>query len=201
MEEPKMARTKKTEPAKDADKKGKATPKGTEAPEQAQDTPKEQTQGATQEQGTAEQTENADQEKETPEQTQDTTQEQETAEKEEDPEQEPQETSQDAPEAEGDTNTAGSGDAPQGPQNEPERDIFADIPNPCVYCGPTVRGVARQYTTYQGGIPDELRNFIKEHPQARELIVSTGRFASFRKRLDTPGTAEANLYKQVKGLL
>lgn len=81
---------------------------------------------------------------------------------------------------------------------EPERDLFAGIPNPCVYCGPTVYGVARQYTTYQGGIPDTLRDFIKEHPEARQLIVSTAQFPAYRRRLDTPGTAEAKLYKRVK---
>lgn len=79
-----------------------------------------------------------------------------------------------------------------------ERDLFAGIQNPCVYCGPTVRGVARQYTTYQGGIPDALRNFIKEHPEARQLIVTTAQFPAYRRRLDTPGTAEAKLYKRVK---
>lgn len=83
-------------------------------------------------------------------------------------------------------------------QEAQERDLFAGIQNPCVYCGPTVRGVARQYTTYQGGIPDTLRNFIKEHPEARQLIVSTAQFPAMRKRLDTPGTAEAKLYKRVK---
>lgn len=72
------------------------------------------------------------------------------------------------------------------------------IQDPCVYCGPTVRGVARQYTTYQGGIPNALRDFIKEHPEARRLIVSTAQFPAYRRRLDTPGTAEAKLYKRVK---
>lgn len=115
---------------------------------------------------------------------------------------------QDAPELEGKENAAG--DAPE--QNEtgaaalddgkkPERDIFANLPNPCVYCGPTVRGMARQYTTYQGGIPNELREFIKAHPAARGLLVSTAKFASVRKRLDTPGTAEAVLFKKVKSQL
>ena len=86
-------------------------------------------------------------------------------------------------------------------QEAPERDVLAGIQNPCVYCGPTVRGVARQYTTFQGGIPDALRDFIKEHPEARQLIVSTAQFPAMRRRLDTPGTAEAKLYKQVKELL
>ena len=84
------------------------------------------------------------------------------------------------------------------PSNEPERDEFADIPNPCVYCGPSVRGVARQCTTFQGGIPDALRDFIREHPEARRLIVSTAQFPAMRRRLDTTGTAEAKLYKRVK---
>ena len=86
-------------------------------------------------------------------------------------------------------------------QETPERDILAGIQNPCVYCGPTVRGMARQYTTFQGGIPDALRDFIKEHQEARQLIVSTAQFPAMRRRLDTPGTAEAKLYKQVKELL
>ena len=81
---------------------------------------------------------------------------------------------------------------------EQERDEFADIPNPCVYCGPSVRGVARQYTTYQGGIPDPLKEFIKEHPAARGLIVPASRFAIVRKRLETRGTAESIIYKKLK---
>lgn len=81
---------------------------------------------------------------------------------------------------------------------EQERDEFADIPNPCVYCGPSVRGVARQYTTYQGGIPDPMKEFIKEHPAARGLIVPASRFAIVRKRLETRGTAESIIYKKVK---
>lgn len=83
-------------------------------------------------------------------------------------------------------------------QEAPEEDVFAGIPNPCVYCGPTVRGMARQYTTFQGGIPDVLRDFIQKYPEARQFLVSTARFPAMRKRLDTPGTAEAALYKRVR---
>ncbi len=92
----------------------------------------------------------------------------------------------------------GQGEQEDEPGKEPERDEFANLPNPCVYCGPSVRGVARQYTTYMGGIPEPLKEFIKEHPAARGLIIPTGRFASVRKRLETPGTAEAIIYKKVK---
>lgn len=86
----------------------------------------------------------------------------------------------------------------QTSDQEQERDEFANLPNPCVYCGPSVRGVARQYTTYQGGIPEPLKEFVKAHPAARGLIVSTEKFAGVRRRLETHGTAEAIIYKKVK---
>ena len=96
------------------------------------------------------------------------------------------------------TDDQGQTDQEQTGDQEPERDEFANLPNPCVYCGPSVRGVARQYTTYQGGIPAELKEFVKAHPAARGLIVSTEKFASVRRRLETHGTAEAIIYKKVK---
>ena len=70
-----------------------------------------------------------------------------------------------------------------------------------MYCGPTVRGVARQYTTYMGGIPEPLKEFIREHPAARALIAPTERFAVIRKRLETPGTAEAIVYQKIRAQL
>ena len=54
-----------------------------------------------------------------------------------------------------------------------------------VYCGPTVRGVAKQYI----------------HPEAGELVVDVERFAETRKRLETAGTAEAILYGKIKSEL
>lgn len=144
---------------------------------------------------------------ETPEQTEDTTSAQETPEHTEGtaPAQEVSvKTSQEEAAAiAAQIETAGVGKLDMGGSEEtkPEQDLFAGIQNPCVYCGPTVRGVARQYTTYQGGIPDALRDFIKEHPDARQLIVSTAQFPAMCRRLDTPGTEEAKLYKAVKARL
>lgn len=109
-----------------------------------------------------------------------------------------QETGNQVPESPAAENPAPEQD---GGQREPERDEFANLPSPCVYCGPTVRGVARQYTTYTSGIPEPLKEFIREHPAARALIVSTGKFAAVRMRLETPGTAEAIVYKKVKSEL
>ena len=133
---------------------------------------------------TPERVENTPPAPETPEREEDPAPAPETPEREEDPAPVPE-----TPEREED---------PAPTQEAPERDVLAGIQNPCVYCGPTVRGVARQYTTFQGGIPDALRDFIEDHPEARGLIVSTAQFPAMRRRLDTTGTAEAKLYKRVK---
>ena len=105
------------------------------------------------------------------------------------------------PEAEEESQEAAPEPEETEQEEETEPDMFANLPNPCVYCGPSVKGVARQYTTYQGGIHDTLREFIREHPEALGLIVSTGKFPAMRKRLETPGTPEAKLYKAVKARL
>ena len=70
-----------------------------------------------------------------------------------------------------------------------------------VYCGPTVRGVAKQYTVFRGGIPEALEAFIAIHPEAGALVVDVERFAETRKRLETAGTAEAILYGKIKSEL
>ncbi len=79
--------------------------------------------------------------------------------------------------------------------------FFAKLPDPCVYCGPSVRGVARQFTVYTGGIPDALKEFILEHRAAKGLLVSVERFAQVRTRLETPGTGEFILFRKVRAEL
>ena len=99
---------------------------------------------------------------------------------------------------------AASGQPDEGKDSKQEEQIkaFLDkLPNPCVYCGPSVRGVARQFTVYHGGIPDALKAFIMEHRAAKGLIVSVERFAQVRTRLETPGTGESILFRKVRAEL
>ena len=72
---------------------------------------------------------------------------------------------------------------------------------PVVYCGPSVRGVARQYTVYAGTIPAALADFIQAHPAAKGLLVRVGRFAQVRSNLGRSGTAEAILFQKIKSEL
>lgn len=86
-------------------------------------------------------------------------------------------------------------------ERDGKKDDFKGIPDPFVYCGPSVRGVARQYTTFQGGIPGPLKELIRQHPAVRSLIVPTGRFADVRRKLETIGTAEYIVYQKVRSEL
>lgn len=40
-----------------------------------------------------------------------------------------------------------------------------------VYCGPTIPGVAKQYTIYNNGIPATLAERVKGAPEIRGLVV------------------------------
>ena len=100
-------------------------------------------------------------------------------------------------------NAAGENEAAEKKRKQEEqiKVFLAKLSDPCVYCGPSVRNVARQFTVYNGGIPDALKEFIKEHRAARGLIVGVERFAQMRTRLETPGTGEFILFRKVRAEL
>lgn len=67
-----------------------------------------------------------------------------------------------------------------------------------VYCGPSIRGVARQFTVFNGGLPETVKDFTDKHPLVRALIVPVDRFAEMRRKLETKGTAEALIFAKLK---
>ena len=67
-----------------------------------------------------------------------------------------------------------------------------------VYCGPSVKGLVRQYTVFANGLPGPLKEYCKTHPEAKALLAPVGEFAEMRKRLETPGTREALLYGKLR---
>lgn len=70
-------------------------------------------------------------------------------------------------------------------------------PEVLVYCGPTVRGVAKQYTVYHGRLPAALVTFLAKHPAAQCLCVPLEAFAETRKGLNTKGSVQETLYRAV----
>lgn len=70
-----------------------------------------------------------------------------------------------------------------------------------VYCGPSVKGVARQYTVYSGGLPEAVKGFIDKHPIASKLIVPVSRFPEMRTELETKDSGAMLIYNKLRSEL
>lgn len=51
------------------------------------------------------------------------------------------------------------------------------------YCGPTIPGVARQYTVYTGGIPTPLAEAIEKNPAMEGLVIPLDQLPETMKKL------------------
>lgn len=67
-----------------------------------------------------------------------------------------------------------------------------------VYIGPDIPG-AKQYTTYNAGLPDALKEKIKEHPFFNSLVVPVEKLARASAELAREGSALSILYRKASG--
>ncbi|MEG2419964.1 MAG: hypothetical protein RSB55_00335 [Oscillospiraceae bacterium] len=65
----------------------------------------------------------------------------------------------------------------------------APRPAPVIYCGPTIPGTAKQFTTYTEGIPEMLQLSAILHPAVAGLIVSLEKLPEVMRQL-REGTGE-----------
>ncbi len=66
-----------------------------------------------------------------------------------------------------------------------------------MYIGPDIPG-AKQNTVFNNGLPDALKEKIKEHPVFRSLIVPVGKLAQARVELEKKGSALSVLYQKAQ---
>lgn len=69
------------------------------------------------------------------------------------------------------------------------------------YCGPTIKGVAPQYTVFVDGIPEKLAEIAEEHPVVKALIVPREKLAEMRVKVEQNGTRENLLYQNAVSVL
>lgn len=67
-----------------------------------------------------------------------------------------------------------------------------------VYIGPDIPG-AKQYTTYNAGLPDALKEKIKEHPFFDSFVVPVEKLAKASAELAKEGSALGILYRRAGG--
>lgn len=69
---------------------------------------------------------------------------------------------------------------------------------PMVYCGPSIPGVARQYTVYHGGIPDALSAEAADNPTLGLLILPLARLPEAMKSINSRSGHIYRLFSLVK---
>lgn len=72
---------------------------------------------------------------------------------------------------------------------------------PLVYCGPTIKGIAPQYTVFTDGMPEKLKEKVEQVPLIKAMLVPLSKFAEMRVKIEQPGTRENILYKKVAELM
>ena len=71
-----------------------------------------------------------------------------------------------------------------------------------VYCGPTIRGVVRRFTSFIGGVlPPELQERIDKCPALGELVVSTSALSDTNRQLKDPHSAMSVFYKAAENFI
>lgn len=70
---------------------------------------------------------------------------------------------------------------------------------PVVYCGPTIPGVAVQYTTYTNGTPTALAEAIKEKPVLGGLVVPLDKLPEVRRQFHAGAGRYYTLYRKAQG--
>ena len=67
-----------------------------------------------------------------------------------------------------------------------------------VYCGPTIPGVAKQFTSYQGGIPEALAAAQKQTPVLRALTIPLDQLPEAMKQLEMKHGRIYALYREAQ---
>ena len=68
-----------------------------------------------------------------------------------------------------------------------------------VYCGPTIPGVAVQYTTYTNGTPTALAEAVKEKPVLGGLVVPLDKLPEVRRQFHDGAGRYYTLYRKAQG--
>lgn len=80
--------------------------------------------------------------------------------------------------------------------SEPETAAKADD-TVLVYCGPSIKNVAKEGTVYAGGLPEIFTEYAKTRPEVMSLVVPLEKYAEFRAAIEQKGTAAYIIYKNV----
>jgi hypothetical protein len=67
-----------------------------------------------------------------------------------------------------------------------------------VYCGPSIKGVAQQFTTYTNGLPKKLKQYSESNNSFKRLIVPINRLVETKKNILIQGTIENLSFNKIQ---
>jgi hypothetical protein len=79
---------------------------------------------------------------------------------------------------------------------EPKKATQAN--GPVVYCGPTIPGVAKQYTTYTNGTPTALAEAIEKNKVLGGLVVPLDQLPEVRRQFHAGTGRYYTLYRKAQ---
>ena len=82
-----------------------------------------------------------------------------------------------------------------------EAQAAAETAGAVAYCGPTVKGIAPQYTVFVDGMPEKLKEKVEQVPFLKALIAPLDKLAEMRVKIEQDGTRENILYKKAADLM
>lgn len=82
-----------------------------------------------------------------------------------------------------------------------EAQTTAETVGTVAHCGPTVKGIAPQYTVFVDGLPEKLKEKVEQVPLLNALIVPLDKLAETRVKIDQEGTRENILYNKAADLM
>lgn len=82
-----------------------------------------------------------------------------------------------------------------------EAQTTAETVGTVAYCGPTVKGIAPQYTVFVDGLPEKLKEKVEQVPLLNALIVPLDKLAETRVKIDQEGTRENILCNKAAALM
>lgn len=66
-----------------------------------------------------------------------------------------------------------------------------------VWCGPTIKGIVRQYTVFSDGLPANVKAVVGKQPLYGALVRPVESFSATKAALRDPNSAESLIYKQI----
>lgn len=71
--------------------------------------------------------------------------------------------------------------------------------NTLVYIGPTITGVVKEGTAFTSGLPESLKDMMKENPLLNRMVVSVNNLAEAMNEVRDSGSALNAIYNKILG--